>query len=314
MLSIIIPSFNEEKMVPIAAKEISAVMTGAGIPFQLIFVDDGSKDNTASILESYKRYSNFHYLSKHNEGVSIARNTAISLAKGDYIWGVDADDLVLPGALSWLLDVLRHERPEVVLCDQFYRFKTELEQSDFAFDYTKRYDLTYVYPCVTNQIIPKRQVLVDHGICFDNQLYLGEDILWARTILANTNDVMRITKPIYGYRDNLQSVSYTRRKELQDQRIVLAKKLRALPVSNNLSAINRRLLSYNLNRTINAEFCSAMNIDIKNVEKLSVYSPLLLKLWKTFGSVPFLTSLLQRITYLRYPVRPYSRMFVDGIF
>lgn len=312
-LSIVIPAYNAETFLTQCLESIFSQNTEED-DYEVICVDDGSKDNTASILESYTSYSNFHYLSKRNEGVSIARNIAISLAKGDYIWCVDADDLVLPGALSWVLDVLRQEQPEVALCDQFLRFETELAQSDFTFDYTKKYDYSYVYPCVTNQIIPKRQVLVDHGICFDSQLFLGEDILWARTILANGNDVMRITKPIYGYRDNLQSVSYSRKKELQDQRILLTNKLHELRINKELSAINNRLIRYNLNRTINAEFCSAMNIDIKNVEKLRVYNPLLLFLWKTLGGVPFLTSLLQRITYLSYPVRPYSRMFVDGIF
>lgn len=312
-LSIVIPAYNAETFLP---QCLDSIFTqNAEIEdFEVICIDDGSKDNTASILESYTRYGNFHYLSKRNEGVSIARNTAISLAKGDYIWCVDADDLVLPGALSWVLDVLRQEQPEVALCDQFLRFETELPQSDFAFDYTKKYDYSYVYPCVTNQIIPKRQVLVDHSICFDNQLFLGEDILWARTILANGNDVLRITKPIYGYRDNLQSVSYARKEELQEQRVILAKKLCELHINKKLSPLNKNLLRFNLNRTINVEFCMSMNNNINNVDKLRVYNPLLLFLWKTFGAVPFLTSLLQRITYLSYPVRPVPRMFVDGIF
>lgn len=312
-LSIVIPAYNAEAFLTQCLDSIFSQNAEMG-DYEVICVDDGSKDNTAKILEGYTRYSNFQYLSKRNEGVSIARNTAISLAKGDYIWCVDADDLVLPGALSWVLDMLRHEHPEVALCDQFLRFESELPQSDFVFDYTKKYDYSYVYPCVTNQIIPKRQVLADHSIRFDSQLFLGEDILWARTILANSNDVLRITKPVYGYRDNLLSVTYSRKKELQEQRFVLTKKLCELCINIKLTAFKRRLLRYNLNRTINAEFCSAMNIDIKNIEKLRVYNPLLLFLWKTFGMVPFLSSLLQRITYLCYPVRPYSRMFVDGIF
>ena len=46
MLSVVIPAYNEQEMVPVAAKEISAVLSGAEIVHELIFVDDGSKDRT----------------------------------------------------------------------------------------------------------------------------------------------------------------------------------------------------------------------------------------------------------------------------
>lgn len=93
MLSIIIPSFNEEKMVPIAAKEISAVMTGAGIPFQLIFVDDGSRDSTwEQILSQGKndsRITGVHF--SRNFGKEAAIFAGLSHAQGDCCAVIDCD-------------------------------------------------------------------------------------------------------------------------------------------------------------------------------------------------------------------------------
>lgn len=54
MLSVVIPAYNEAEMVPIAAKEIASVLTCAGIPIELLFVDDGSMDGTWEEVESAK--------------------------------------------------------------------------------------------------------------------------------------------------------------------------------------------------------------------------------------------------------------------
>ena len=52
MLSVVIPAYYEEETVPAASKEIGAVLTAAGIPHELIFVDDGSKDATWARIQA----------------------------------------------------------------------------------------------------------------------------------------------------------------------------------------------------------------------------------------------------------------------
>ena len=48
MLSVIIPAYNEEKMIPVAARTLSGILDEAGIPFEVLFINDGSKDGTWS--------------------------------------------------------------------------------------------------------------------------------------------------------------------------------------------------------------------------------------------------------------------------
>ncbi len=61
--------------------------------YEILIVDDGSKDNGVQIVQNYAtRYNNIYYLSQENQGQSTARNNGIKKSNGEYVWCVDADD------------------------------------------------------------------------------------------------------------------------------------------------------------------------------------------------------------------------------
>ena len=71
--------------------------------FELIFVEDGSTDNSVELLEKFAASANFpcHIVSQlHNQGVAAARNRGLAAACGEYIAFVDADDRIEPQALE----------------------------------------------------------------------------------------------------------------------------------------------------------------------------------------------------------------------
>lgn len=73
--------------------------------YEVIVVNDGSKDQGPSIVESFaKIHPNFILVNKENGGVSSARNMGMDLAKGEYIYFMDADDLLLPDGMKVLRD------------------------------------------------------------------------------------------------------------------------------------------------------------------------------------------------------------------
>lgn len=96
--SIIIPCYNVEKFVQ---KCTSSILVQKGFDFEMIMINDGSKDNTLHVLENLAVKDNrIKIINQENKGLSGARNTGIENAKGDYIMFVDADDGLEPNAFE----------------------------------------------------------------------------------------------------------------------------------------------------------------------------------------------------------------------
>lgn len=100
-VSIIVPVYNCE---PYIEKCVNSILAQTEPDFQLILVDDGSKDGSGRICDDYaaidKRVLVIH---QENAGVSAARNAGLEAATGEYIGFVDADDFILPNMLEVLL-------------------------------------------------------------------------------------------------------------------------------------------------------------------------------------------------------------------
>ena len=95
-ISTIIPVYNVEAYLEETIKSIINQKIGFKKHIQLILVNDGSKDNSEAICLKYKQKypDNVVYISKKNEGVSVARNTGLKFAKGKYVNFLDSDDYI----------------------------------------------------------------------------------------------------------------------------------------------------------------------------------------------------------------------------
>ena len=93
MLSVILPSYNEEKMIPIAAGTVTEILDEAGIDHELLFVDDGSRDKTWEEIEKAAAL-NSHVVGVHfsrNFGKEAAMFAGLEQAKGDCVVVIDCD-------------------------------------------------------------------------------------------------------------------------------------------------------------------------------------------------------------------------------
>lgn len=91
MLSFIIPVYNCENYLP---RCLDSILSTNG-DYEIILINDGSKDNSLAVCESYKKKYNFiTIIDQVNKGTSGARNAGLDIAKGDYIWFVDSDDRI----------------------------------------------------------------------------------------------------------------------------------------------------------------------------------------------------------------------------
>lgn len=94
--SIIIPLYNKDKLIK---KSLESVLSQEYDDFEIIVVDDGSTDSSASFVKQYEdKRLNYYY--KENRGVSSARNFGIDKVTGDWLLFLDADDELLPNTLE----------------------------------------------------------------------------------------------------------------------------------------------------------------------------------------------------------------------
>lgn len=96
-VSVIIPAYNADRFIKEA---IESVLSQSIKDFELIVVNDGSKDNTQKIVDEYIHIANVKYIYQENAGVSAARNTGARMARGEYLVFLDADDILMPACLE----------------------------------------------------------------------------------------------------------------------------------------------------------------------------------------------------------------------
>lgn len=171
MFSVIIPVYNGAKFIDNA---IQSVFSQTFTDWELIIVDDGSKDETLSVLEKYKDNDKISIISQPNQGVSVARNNGVKSAKGDYIAFLDADDLWHNDHLAVMADLVSKypdaglygtfTRTELVNggliteCDYFRGKEEEVYTKDFFAEYHKDKSakmFTVITTCVSKEAFDK---------------------------------------------------------------------------------------------------------------------------------------------------------------
>ena len=107
LVTVVIPSYNRARLICIA---IDSVLAQTYRPIEIVVVDDGSKDDTRAVVESYG--APVRYVHQANAGAAAARNTGIRHARGEFIALLDSDDLWHPWKLEAQVRLLR-ARPHV---------------------------------------------------------------------------------------------------------------------------------------------------------------------------------------------------------
>lgn len=134
-LSFIIPLYNCEAYVADCLNGIYGSEVDER-DFEVIIVNDGSKDNGPMVCQSFaNEHSNLHLISQENQGASAARNAGLNVAKGEFVWFVDADDKLVPDFFRKMVDVMKHDSTTELFCFNHYRvFK---DRTDTCIDYAE---------------------------------------------------------------------------------------------------------------------------------------------------------------------------------
>ncbi len=123
LVSVLMPAYNREKYI---GEAIESVLVQTYTHWELIIVDDGSRDSTAEIVKSYQAKDSriILYQFPENKGIPYARNQCLELAKGEYLANLDSDDIALPDRLEKQVQFME-ENPEVGICGGKYVFIDE---------------------------------------------------------------------------------------------------------------------------------------------------------------------------------------------
>lgn len=210
MVSVILPVFNAERFLP---QCLDSILRQTYQEWELIAVDDGSKDRSLEILKSYeKRDDRIHIISKKNEGVSIARNVALSQVCGEYIYFVDSDDIVMQDALSILIRTLESNNATFVKSDflpinehgkqlfinkkQGIRRRYEGKIIDSEMFYSKiLMDEFFLWTCLF-----RRDIIEKNKIRFIPHCRLMEDATFIVEYLLHSSRNVYKDACVYGYR------------------------------------------------------------------------------------------------------------------
>ena len=225
--SVILPVYNVENYLE---RCVLSVENQSFSDYELILVDDGATDASGAMCDDLaSQYNNIVVVHKENGGLSSARNAGLESAKGEYIWFVDSDDWIEPGALNHLYELTAQDKPELVKFGYYrvaekctpvsvaaapglYTGKDTQILQDLAFYHTGNIGLSawsYLY---------RRKFLQHHGLQFVSERQIGsEDYLFnlEALLLAKT---IRVTSGIlYSYEQRQGSLTQRYRKNLPQQ-------------------------------------------------------------------------------------------------
>lgn len=215
LFSVIIPLYNKA---PYVVKAIQSVLCQAFTDYELIIVDDGSKDNSAEIAEqAIEGQSNCCLIRQENAGVSMARNNGVAASRGEYVCFLDADDWWDERFLEEMAQLIE-AFPEAGIYGTNYiivnetKRKTRVAQIGVEegfekgyINYCKAYAKTMYMPLWTGAVCIPRRIFEEMG-GFPKGIKLGEDfLLWVR--IALKYKVAFMNKPLAYYNQDVDVTS-----------------------------------------------------------------------------------------------------------
>ena len=212
-ISVIIPVYNVEEKIE---RCLGSLQNQKFSDFEVILINDGSSDRSGKICDEYasmdKRIKVIH---QKNQGVSVARNIGISIARGKYITFVDSDDYVSRDFLYSLYSDIVSCNADIAICNYYmvslnedhvcmkhgYNAGDVLEPDEIKSVFYKHIqddDCTIGYFSLWNKIY-RRKFIKENHIFLDREMSFGEDMMFIMQCLKFANKIAFIEEPLYYY-------------------------------------------------------------------------------------------------------------------
>lgn len=211
-VSIIVPVYNSEKSI---IKCIDSIINQTYANWELLLIDDGSRDDSGRICDEYSLKDNrikvFH---KENGGVSSARNVGLNNAKGEWITFVDSDDYTYNNWIyNFIYEINKNNNIDLVM--QGFKVDEPLwkDINNSQIYYRRYFGINYIGNVCDGSLLMfknammgylwnkifKSEIIKNHKILFDNRFKFKEDEEFCLNYLKYSNKVVFIDKIGYFY-------------------------------------------------------------------------------------------------------------------
>ena len=116
VLTVVVPMFDEEEVLPLFVERLRPALAGLGVPYEVLVVDDGSRDRTPVLLQQHRRaWPELRVVRlRANAGHQAAISAGLARSRGDYVVTIDADLQDPPELIGAMLALAREEQLDVV--------------------------------------------------------------------------------------------------------------------------------------------------------------------------------------------------------
>ena len=253
MFSIIVPIYNIDNYLD---KCIQSILSQTYTDFELILVDDGSKDSSPRICDNYANADNrIKVIHKPNGGLVSARKAGAEIAIGNYIVCVDGDDWILENYLEKFSTVIEAHSPSMICCNYLMGTEDSLFPQNFL-----AIERLYTRPEIERELFPnliysEKKRLISPNVwskAFERSLYtkiqlsvpdeisLGEDAAVTFPYTTKSNTIYTIPEALYCYRYNPTSITKSKKPFSWDKLILRCENLES-QIDTTLSTFSQQL-------------------------------------------------------------------------
>ena len=219
-LSIIFPIYNVEQYVRASLESIYKQGLDEEM-FEVIIVNDGTKDRSMEMIaDIISLHSNITVIEQENQGLSVVRNNGIAVAKGEYIFMPDSDDMVINNSVPFLLNKALETQADIVVADFLEFSNEEVEKLDVntikqtngrCIEKTGEelflQDLSPYQSYVWRSLF-RRQFLIDNKLSFEPGIFY-QDVPWIHECYLKAKKCLRTNWLLNIYRRRKGSATYT---------------------------------------------------------------------------------------------------------